>query len=128
MEIARDRPSRYGNRPSSVGEASRPGGLSYPEGIASYTVARGPVPRDRSTYPTVARGPVPRERSAYHTVARGPVPRDRSAYPTVARGPVPREHSAYQAVAQDSIPFLNFPESGNRAMRRRDMPFHSTRR
>ena len=52
----------------------------------SFTVARGPVPRDRDMTrepsSTVARGPVPRDRShtetASHTVARGPVPRDRS--------------------------------------------------
>ena len=57
----------------------------------SFTVARGPVPRDRDMTrepsPTVARGPVPRDREMARkpssTVARGPVPRDRS----IAREP-----------------------------------------
>ena len=62
------------------------------------SVARGPVPRDRSeqTSPgSVARGPVPRDRSEQTSpgpVARGPVPRG-LAPGSVARGPVPRDAS-----------------------------------
>ena len=90
---------------------------------ASHTVARGPVPRDRShteaASHTVARGPsdatraservspaiVTHTEAASHTVARGPVPRDhdmaREPLSTVARGPVPREFSVDRSTARD---------------------------
>ncbi len=83
---------------------------------APSTVARGPVPRDRSIHTKNARSPrtsaifsadrcMARHRTAPYglrppsTVARGPVPRDRPNHTnpplTVARGPVPRDLPTY---------------------------------
>ena len=45
-----------------------------------YTVARGPVPRDRPEEIETGRSLLPKEGNAFYTVARGPVPRDRSRY------------------------------------------------
>ena len=84
---ARDRPSPYGDREAAL-----------------QTVARGPVPRDRSIRVKNARRPKPFPRprhgegqalalrlteTALHTVSRGPVPRDRSTRAKTERQPRP---------------------------------------
>ena len=77
--MARDRPSPYG------------------EGGAFFSVARGPVPRDRWGVRGMARDrPSPYGEVAFFIVARGPVPRDRWIARVLARDrPSPYDEVAF---------------------------------
>ena len=88
--MARDRPSPYGETETAL-----------------QTVARGPVPRERTTYAKTApanavsradRGTA-RDRPSPH--AEGDVLRLRNPHDTVARGPVPRERWNARTMARD---------------------------
>ena len=116
--------------PSVVRDRLLPNGSTVTKTVI-FTVARGPVPRDRQGARTMARetrsharvaceGPSPTGRGGvFFIVARGPVPRERpvdrstardrpspygdraAAWTTVARGPVPRDRQGARTMARD---------------------------